>query len=214
MARLSLPRPQLRWSDVLTVLICIGLVSALAVNLDPKEPPRFDAAVLDWIGDSIRGPLRAVLVQVYRVSGVGFTFVLVLAALFYVSFKRWWRDLAMLVVATAGILLIVDRLLKPFFDRSRPPEKLLPVDGRSFPSGHAAGGVVFYFAMVTILAAHHPRLRWPLTIGAGLWVALVWLSTLVVRAHWPSDLIAGGAVGLAWLTVCLSIWRNPADSSS
>ncbi|MFM7674311.1 MAG: phosphatase PAP2 family protein [Synechococcus sp.] len=198
--------------DGVVPLLCVAVVTILAVNLHPEEPPLFDESVLAWIGGTIPAPLQAVLVQVYRVSGVGFTFFLVLASLIYVILKRWWRDLGLLVVATGGILLIVDRILKPFFDRSRPPEKLLPVDGRSFPSGHAAGGVVFYFAMATILAAHHPRLRWPLLIGAGLWVSLVWLSTLVVRAHWPSDLIAGGAVGLAWLTVCLSLWRDPSGS--
>ncbi len=206
---LSRLRLSLTPRDGVVLLACVAVVTLLAVNLHPEEPPLFDESVLAWIGGAIPAPLQAVLVQVYRVSGVGFTFLLVLASLIYVILKRWWRDLGLLVLATGGILLIVDRILKPFFDRSRPPEKLLPVDGRSFPSGHAAGGVVFYFAMATILATHHPRLRWPLLIGAGLWVSLVWLSTLVVRAHWPSDLIAGGAVGLAWLTVCLSLWRDP-----
>ncbi|MFY8147745.1 MAG: phosphatase PAP2 family protein [Prochlorococcaceae cyanobacterium] len=205
-------RPSLTVRDGVVLVLCIAVISGLALNLHPEEPPLFDENLLAWIGTTLPGPLQAVLVQIYRLSGVGFTFVLVLASLIYVTLKRWWRDLTMLVVATGGILLIVDRILKPLFDRSRPPEKLLMVDGRSFPSGHAAGGVVFYFAMATILAAHHPRLRWPLMFGAGLWVALVWLSTLVVRAHWPSDLIAGGAVGLAWLTVCLSLWRDPTGS--
>jgi undecaprenyl-diphosphatase len=63
--------------------------------------------------------------------------------------------------------------------------------------------------MLVILAAHYPHLRRPLAIGASLWVALVWLSTLYARAHWPTDLLAGGAVGLAWLTVCLGFWRTP-----
>jgi undecaprenyl-diphosphatase len=84
---------------------------------------------------------------------------------------------------------------------------LIPVDGRSFPSGHAAGSIAFYLAMVAILAYHHPRLRLPLSLGALCWISLVWLSTLAARAHWPSDLLAGGAVGFAWLTICLAYWR-------
>jgi undecaprenyl-diphosphatase len=114
----------------------------------------------------------------------------------------------MLAMATGGILVIVDMLLKPHFDRARPPEALISLEGHSFPSGHAAGGIVFYFALVAILSAGNPKRRLPLALLAVIWVALVWFSTLVVRAHWPSDLIAGGAVGVAWLSLCLAWWRS------
>jgi undecaprenyl-diphosphatase len=147
------------------------------------------------------------------VSGVGFTGVLVAMALVHLLLKRWWRDLRLLVMASGGILILVDLVFKPLFSRNRPPGSLLPVDGHSFPSGHAAGAVAFYFAMVVILASHHPRLRRALVVGACLWVGLVWLSTLYVRAHWPTDLLAGAAVGLAWLTVCLAFWREPAPAA-
>jgi undecaprenyl-diphosphatase len=191
------------------VALCTALVLMLAQWIDPRRPPTFDEAVLHWLGDKLQGPIGEGLLQVYRVSGVHVTGFLVLAALIYVVLQRWWNDLRLLVTSTAGILVIIDLALKPLFDRSRPPEKLLDVDGRSFPSGHAAGAVAFYGAMLVILAVHYPRLRRPLAIGACLWVALVWLSTLYARAHWPTDLLAGGAVGLAWLTVCLGFWRRP-----
>jgi undecaprenyl-diphosphatase len=112
-------------------------------------------------------------------------------------------------MATGGILILVDLVFKPLFSRQRPPGSLLPLDGHSFPSGHAAGAVAFYFAMVVILGSHHPRLRRTLAVVACALVGLVWLSTLYVRAHWPTDLLAGAAVGLAWLTVCLACWRDP-----
>jgi len=188
---------------------CAALLAILAVLIDPRRPPTFDEAILHWLGDHLRGEIGDGLLMIYRVSGKHFTSFLVLAALIFLVLKRWWRDLRLLVMATAGILLIVDLALKPLFDRARPPEKLLVVDGRSFPSGHAAGAVAFYGAMVVILASHHPHLRRPLAIGAGLWILLVWLSTLYARAHWPTDLLAGGGVGLAWLTVCITTWRQP-----
>jgi membrane-associated phospholipid phosphatase len=205
---LLLGRPDWRGRDTVVVILCGAVVIALSRLFAAGRPPSFDEAVLTWLGERLRGPLGDGLLQVYRASGVHFTGFLVLAALIYVALRRWWRDLRLLVMATAGILVMVDLVLKPLFDRNRPFDKLLKVDGHSFPSGHAAGAVAFYGAMVLILAAHHPRLRRPLAIGAGLWVALVWLSTLYARAHWPTDLLAGGAVGLAWLTVCLSFWRE------
>jgi membrane-associated phospholipid phosphatase len=187
---------------------CLAVLLSLAKLVTASETaPAFDQISLDGLGRWVDGPLGVLLLQVYRLSGVGFTAVLVVVALGFLVLKRWWNDLKLLVMATAGILAIVDLWLKPLFDRARPHAKLLPVDGRSFPSGHAAGSIAFYFAMVAILSLHYPHLRRPLALGAALWVTLVWLSTLVARAHWPSDLLAGGVVGLAWLTVCLAFWR-------
>jgi undecaprenyl-diphosphatase len=200
--------PTLRFRDWAVVGASILLLLLLAKLVGGPEPPELDEDILNWLGQHLPGTMREILLQVYRMSGVAFTGCLVLAALVYLMLKRWWHDLGLLVLATGGILAIVDMGLKPLFDRARPHAKLLVVDGRSFPSGHAAGSVAFYFAMVTILTLHYPRLRWPLTLGALAWVCLVWLSTLVARAHWPSDLLAGGAVGLAWLTICLALWRG------
>ena len=202
----------IRWNprrrDALVVALCAVVVLGLSLTIDPRRAPAFDEAILQWLGEHLRGPVGDALLQIYRLSGVHVTGFLVLAALIYVLLRRWWNDLRLLVMATAGILVIIDLALKPFFDRSRPPDKLLDVDGRSFPSGHAAGAVAFYGAMLVILALHYPQLRRPLAIGASLWVALVWLSTLYARAHWPTDLLAGGAVGLTWLTICQAFWRR------
>lgn len=197
-----LPRDWVILAASLAVLFTLGrLVTA------SDQAPALDHAALDGLGRLLAGPMGFLLLQVYRLSGVGFTALLVTAALVFLVAKRWWNDLKLLVMATGGILAIVDLWLKPLFDRARPHAKLLAVDGRSFPSGHAAGSIAFYFAMVAILSLHYPHLRRPMALGATVWVALVWLSTLVARAHWPSDLLAGGVVGLAWLTICLAFWR-------
>jgi len=200
-------RPPLSRRDWLVVATSVGLLVLLGRLVEGTEAPAFDRWLLQWLGINLPPLLRWLLVQVYRMSGVGFTASLVLLALVHLLRKRWWHDLRLLVVATAGILAIVDLWLKPLFDRARPLDRLLVVDGRSFPSGHAAGSIAFYLAMVAILSWHQPRLRRPLTIAALSWIALVWLSTLAARAHWPSDLLAGGAVGFAWLTICQASWR-------
>ena len=207
-------RLDLRPRDLALVALCVTLVATLAVLLKGEAVPTLDRSLLDGLHDWLPGGLQTALLKVYQLSGVGFTGLLVAISLAYLALKRWWRDLGLLVLSTGGILVIVDRILKPLFDRSRPPEKLLVVDGHSFPSGHAAGSVAFYFAMVAILAAHYPHLRRPLVVTASAWITLVWVSTLVARAHWPSDLLAGGAVGTAWLTVCLALWRSRRNRQS
>jgi len=50
---------------------------------------------------------------VYEASGKHLTAVLVLAVLIFLALKRFWAELVCVVVGTGGILLIVDRWLKP-----------------------------------------------------------------------------------------------------
>lgn len=205
------------WSSVrgpLTAAACLLallVVVVLGLSLRGGHTPAIDLAVLEDLR-SVPPALGRFLELVYQLSGVHFTVVLVLAALIFLILKRSWRELWVLVVATAGILLIVDRWLKPFFQRARPPASLLDVEGHSFPSGHAAGSVVFYFLMCSILSARYPRLTRPLYGGSVLWVGLVWLSSLYSRAHWFTDIVAGASVGFLWLTLCLAwLHRRPAD---
>lgn len=202
---------------LLTLAIAVVLL-VVSPTLKANAPDSFDHVLLDGLHHRIPAWLGQLLLVVYQASGIHVTAVLVLAVLGFLAFKRFWPDLVCVVAGTGGILVIVDRLLKPWFDRPRPDASLLELSGRSFPSGHAAGSVVFYFMSCTLLAAHYPRLRRPLFVLSSLWVALVWLSTLYCRAHWPSDILAGAAVGYVWLSFCLAgftVWerRHPTSSS-
>ncbi len=160
-----------------------------------------------WIPDSFETPFA----MIYQLSGTQFTGVLVISLLFYFIFRRFWADFICLFFGTAGILGIIDHLLKPWFDRPRPNNSSLLLSGASFPSGHAAGSMVFYFMSCTLLVTHYPRLRLPLLAFSSLWVSLVWLSTLYCRAHWPSDIVVGASVGFVWLSICLAglrVWER------
>ncbi|MFO7629684.1 MAG: phosphatase PAP2 family protein [Prochlorococcaceae cyanobacterium] len=190
-------------------LLVSGLVAAAMAGFGPRlaatRNPGFDGALLSWLGNHIPPALGGVLLLVYQLSGIHFTAFLVAAVLLFLALKRYWAELACLVAGSGGIVLMVDRWLKPLFDRRRPPDQLLEgISGRSFPSGHAAGSVVFYFLTATLLSAHYPRLRLPLFLGSSLWVLLVWLSTLYCRAHWLTDLLAGAGLGYVWLSCCLA----------
>ena len=204
------------------LFIALAITAVLLVvgpSLKANAPDAWDRTLLDGLHQQIPEWLGQLLLVVYQASGVHVTAVLVLAVLGFLAFKRYWPEVVCLVAGTGGILVIVDRLLKPWFDRPRPDASLLELSGRSFPSGHAAGSVVFYFMSCTLLAAHYPWLRRPLFLLSSFWVALVWLSTLYCRAHWPSDILAGAAVGYVWLSFCLAgftVWErhHPHPSSS
>jgi len=199
------------------LLLC-GLAALVVIWIEQvvltQQEPAFDESVLAWLGDRIPESIGRFLVIVYQVSGTRFTAMLVLAALIFLLIKRSWNQLIWVAIGTSGILLIVDRWLKPQFDRARPLDRLVEVIGRSFPSGHAAGAVVFYFLMCTILAERYPQLRRPLVLGSSLWVGLIWVSTLYCRVHWLTDIIAGAAVGFIWLSICLTSLRFCAGRQS
>ncbi|CAK6691243.1 phosphatase PAP2 family protein [Synechococcus sp. CBW1107] len=199
-------------------LMASGLLAWGGPLLAEIRHPRFDEAVLEAVHQATPPALGELLLRVYQMSGVHLTAVLVLAVLIFMALKRFWAELVCLMVATGGILVIVDRWLKPLFDRRRPSGRLLEdISGRSFPSGHAAGSVVFYFLTCCLLSAHYPQLRKPLFVLSSCWVALVWLSTLYCRAHWLSDIAAGAAVGYVWLSFCLAgftVWEQRTNRSA
>ena len=180
-------------------------------NLAIPHSDSFDYIVLEtirrWIPESFGPPLAII----YQLSGTQFTGVLVISLLIYFILRRFWADFICLFFGTAGILGIIDLILKPWFDKPRPDNSSLLLSGASFPSGHAAGSLVFYFMSCTLLVTHYPRLRLPLFFLSSLWVSLVWLSTLYCRAHWPSDIITGASVGFVWLSMCLAglrVWER------
>ncbi|MFG3213231.1 phosphatase PAP2 family protein [Streptomyces tendae] len=85
-------------------------------------------------------------------------------------------------------------VVKPLWNRRRPPKELIPHDdvhGRpdsaSFPSGHTAAAVGFTGAVAAV---------WP-TAGAAcvLPAAAVAVQRVHSGAHYPSDVAAGAAIG-------------------
>ena len=190
---------------LLVILVWSGPNMAIPHSLS------FDYLLLDTISSWMPDFFGPYLVIIYKLSDAQFTGILVISLLFFFIFKRFWADFVCLFFGTAGILGIIDLILKPWFDRPRPDNSSLILSGASFPSGHAAGSMVFYFMSCTLLVTHYPRLRLPLFVLSSLWVSLVWLSTLYCRAHWPSDILAGASVGFVWLSMCIAglrVWER------
>ena len=197
-----------RLTFIFTLLLILGW---LGPNLVFPNSDSLDYLLLEnirlWIPDFFGPPLA----MIYKLSGTLYTGLLVISLLLYFIFRRFWADFICLFIGTAGILGIIDRILKPWFDRPRPDNSSLLLSGASFPSGHAAGSMVFYFMSCILLVTHYPRLRLPLFLLSSLWISLIWLSTLYCRAHWPSDIVTGASVGFVWLSMCLAglrVWER------
>ena len=163
---------------------------------------------LAWLSQWSAGPVQDAMLAIYRLTGKGMMPVLVGLALMLLARRRLWAELTLVAVACGGIFVLVDLVLKPLIERPRPPGALLLIDGSSFPSGHAAGAVVFSLVLAAVASRHRPdhaRLAFGLSSG---WIALVGLSTLVVRAHWPSDVLLLRVLCAGMGNLCLTVWRH------
>ena len=123
----------------------------------------------------------------------------------YLLMRRQYRTLALLVVATAGGLL-VSLLLKGLFDRPRPEfaSDAAYVATSSFPSGHSMLSAVVYLTLGTLLARASSQYRYKIYFltMAMLVTLLVGFSRIYLGVHYPTDVLAGWSVGLIWALLC------------
>ena len=130
--------------------------------------------------------------------------VAALGALFLWATGR--REAAVLtLLALVGLPL--NFAIKELIRRPRPDlaivKVLLPVTGRSFPSGHAMTATMLYGFLGLLIWVHaHPAgVRSAATCVMGLIPLGVGLSRIYLGVHWFSDVIGGWAAGVFFLLV-------------
>ncbi|HEY9769278.1 MAG TPA: phosphatase PAP2 family protein [Coleofasciculaceae cyanobacterium] len=170
-----------------------------------KNYYQFDIQIYEFLEAQRNTLLDFIFTNVYRITGTYFTGLVVLIALITLIRQRSWQEVKALVFATLGILLLVDEVLKPLFDRSRPfkPRLVNDLSPDSFPSGHAAGNLVFYFYMSFIIVARYPHLAKYIYGLSSTLVLLIGFSSVYVKAHWATDIFAGYIFGYFWLLISL-----------
>jgi undecaprenyl-diphosphatase len=101
---------------------------------------------------------------------------------------------------------ICGKLIKPIFQRERPPVAGLDVilrsphyGGYSFPSNHAAN----MFCLLGFVGYYFPRMRVPLFL-IGLLTAY---SRVYCGVHFPGDVLGGALIGLAFGLLCARLFQ-------
>jgi membrane-associated phospholipid phosphatase len=141
---------------------------------------------------------------------VGKEIIITIGAILAIYFlhKRFWRELAMVLVGLGGGGLIWYALSR-YFDRPRPPSQLsvISLTDPSFPSGIALAAVLCYGLLAYLLVPKMPSRfwKWFIAIILTLVVAFTGFSSLLLGSHYMTDVIAGYALGLAWAGVVYTL---------
>lgn len=189
------------------LLLFVGLVlplwgfAELADELHEGEAFAFDEPILHFAhGMANSGFDQAFLLF----SALGYQWGVVpfdIALVAVLALKRRAREGLFAGLALGGSALL-NLAAKQSFARDRPSlwESISPETTFSFPSGHAMGSMTL--AWVAALLVWRTRWRWPVTIAAVLFTALVGLSRVYIGVHYPSDILAGWTAASVWAASC------------
>ncbi len=125
--------------------------------------------------------------------------IAVILALYFLH-KRFWSELAMLIIGLGGGALIWYYLIG-IFNRPRPQAQIgIVVTDASFPSGHTISAILCYGLLAYLFVPKMPSRfwKWVVVIAALLTITFIGFSRLFLGGHYLTDILAGYGLGLAW----------------
>ena len=202
---LRVPGLLAKWPVIGLIMFLIGIsiFGTLAYNVWTKGPLlQWDAPLTKELhADAVKEPPRIIELLIFGFF-VGKELVQVIAiilALYFIH-KRFWPELAMILVGLGGGAVIW-YFLTHFFNRPRPDAQIgIVVTDPSFPSGHVITAVLAYGLLAYMLVPKMPSLfwKWVIVIASILTMLYIGFSRLFLGGHYLTDLIAGYSLGLAW----------------
>ncbi len=127
----------------------------------------------------------------------------------YFLFKKFWKELVIVLVLYAGHPIIFYFLTK-VFARPRPvfdqPISIL-IKYPSFPSGHMISGVICFGLLAYFFVPKIESRLWKIAVigFAILMESFIGFSRFFLGAHYITDILAGIAVGIIWTVLGIMI---------
>jgi membrane-associated phospholipid phosphatase len=192
------PRPLLtagtRRAAAVVIAVCVAVVAALAIRYaGHTQAGPFDASVDRWFQSQLGLTSPVLTALTWLGDPVPVTSIVILIALGCAR-ARWWRGVALAVLAVPAASGLTEGILKPLIGRT--------IDGQlSLPSGHTTA----VFSMATlgaVLLANGPgqassrRTRRLLTLAAYGLATAVAVAMVAQGFHYFTDTIAGVGVGV------------------
>jgi undecaprenyl-diphosphatase len=191
----------------LTTLMAVASVGSFLyigniISLQSKSRLAGDTMALNLADDlySSAGVDIAKAISVLGSLPVSIALVVVASGLF--AWRRRMFEAALLPISLAIIYAAV-HITKDAVERPRPPDPLAPVEGWSYPSGHAAYAAT-WVAVAVALGRALPNVasRFTFVTVAVVVGALIGLSRVYLRVHWLSDVGGGWGLGLTVYALC------------
>lgn len=193
--------PQAQWLAILAVsfLAAAAAFGHVVEDYLTGDPIVFwDVDFARWLHEHSSHSLVEVF-QVVTWAGGAIVLGLVTAVAVVLLLRRRMLGTAVLVVAVAAGIQLLNAGLKLVFHRPRPELAFIHLDTYSFPSGHAAGSAAVY-TLLAVLVAKRLGLGGRILVGVATVALLLVIafSRLYLGAHYLSDVLAGLSLGLAW----------------
>jgi undecaprenyl-diphosphatase len=205
---------------VLLTLAGIALVAGLAILVFTGASVPFDTTVMELVrGGSVREPLGFLRVVTEAGSTWAVVILAAVALLVGVAIGPWRHGVIAAVVV--GLASVGNGLIKAAIARDRPDliDAMLNEPGYSFPSGHAALGMVGWGILAVLVGRTRlPRsVRRSLVAAMALLIVLIGVSRVYLGVHYPTDVIAGwtlgGVVVFLYARLTRTVSREPAAAA-
>jgi undecaprenyl-diphosphatase len=181
------------------LLVLALLVVAIEVGEDviDGESGPVDRAIMLFVHEHVRGGWVGFFELVTLTGSSKFLLPLTVLTTVALAWRRHWTEAKLLALSVAGGALVI-YCVKLAVARERPA--LWETEwywGSSFPSGHTLAVAAFATAGVVCAERLRPRLHVLAGWSAGVWIALVGLSRLVLGVHWPTDVLVAACIGVS-----------------
>lgn len=184
-------------------LLSFAIISGLVVS---GKINKLDEILLERLPEVL--PLWFIYLSkgIYFLGEAEVAVFIVLFILGVLCWKKLWYEAQILAASSLGILLLIDKVLKPLFDRARPLGRLVDnIHGRSYPSGHASGNLLLYFFIAYILSSYFPKFKVYFYLIAIVLLILMGICSAYLRVHWVTDILGAYCVGYILFAISVGL---------
>jgi undecaprenyl-diphosphatase len=136
--------------------------------------------------------------------------ILIFFSIIWLLAEKKWKEPLVLWVCLIGVRY-GNHWFKISFERIRPEfERLIEINGYSFPSGHAMISIAFFGMLSYLLVQNYKILHSYKELVYGLTVLFVFLvgfSRVYLGVHYPTDVLGGYLAGGTWLLLCVLLYE-------
>lgn len=186
--------------SVALILFALFFFLRIGTGVISKETFSFDSYIMSYIYE-IRNPSITQVMLLFTSLSSKVVFIIISAFIIFYSYAKR-KKYILIYLFTIYLGVVINFLLKIFFQRPRPDFSLIHENSYSFPSGHAMNGFILYitFSYFIFRESNSLKLKILTAVLSVIIILCIGISRIYLGVHYPSDVIAGYFAGFIWLT--------------